>query len=138
VSYVDIEKTFGSVRALHSTNLDIKPGEFFAVLGPSGSGKSTLLGIAAGYIAPTRGQLRLDDQNIVGEPPYRRNIGMVFQNYSLFPHIREFPYITGAACAHESPRHAEDGGTTGVFERSMPPSAGRTKDFRSRKKLQAD
>jgi putative spermidine/putrescine transport system ATP-binding protein len=87
VSYVDIEKTFGSVRALHSTNLDIKPGEFFAVLGPSGSGKSTLLGIAAGYIAPTRGELRLDDQNIVGEPPYRRNIGMVFQNYSLFPHM---------------------------------------------------
>jgi len=65
----------------------VEPGEFFSLIGPSGSGKTTLLGATAGFNPPSKGHILVDGDDIVGVPPFRRNIGMVFQNYSLFPHM---------------------------------------------------
>jgi putative spermidine/putrescine transport system ATP-binding protein len=82
-----VAKRYGEIVALHPTDLIIQPGEFFALLGPSGSGKTTLLGMAAGFISPTEGNILVNGQDITRVPPERRNIGMVFQNYSLFPFL---------------------------------------------------
>ncbi|MCK0198142.1 ABC transporter ATP-binding protein [Ancylobacter sp. 6x-1] len=87
VEFDRVSKDYGELTVLHETSLKIAPGELFALIGPSGSGKSTLLGILAGFVPPTYGAVRIDGTNIVAVPPYRRNIGMVFQNYALFPHI---------------------------------------------------
>ena len=87
VEYRDIAKSYGAVQALLPTSISIEPGEFFSIIGPSGSGKTTLLGVTAGYIPPTGGQILINGRNIVGVPPFQRNIGMVFQNYALFPHM---------------------------------------------------
>ena len=82
-----LAKSYGSVVALAPTDLEVAPGEFVALVGPSGSGKTTLLGAIVGFIAPSAGSVRLDGAEIVAVPPYKRNIGMVFQNYTLFPHM---------------------------------------------------
>jgi len=87
VIYRDVEKSYGAVQALKPTSLEIKSGEFFSVIGPSGSGKTTLLGVTAGYISVSSGEIVVNDENLVGVAPFKRNIGMVFQNYSLFPHM---------------------------------------------------
>ena len=87
VNFIGLEKQYGAVRALMPTTLEIMSGEFFAIIGPSGSGKSTLLGVTAGFIPASAGQILVNGRDLVGEPPYTRNIGMVFQNYSLFPHM---------------------------------------------------
>ncbi|HEX2432020.1 MAG TPA: ABC transporter ATP-binding protein [Aestuariivirgaceae bacterium] len=87
VNFIGLEKRYGIVRALMPTTLEILSGEFFAIIGPSGSGKSTLLGVTAGFIPSSAGQILVNGRDLVGEPPYTRNIGMVFQNYSLFPHM---------------------------------------------------
>jgi ABC-type Fe3+/spermidine/putrescine transport system ATPase subunit len=82
-----LAKRYAEVVALQPTDLVIEPGEFFSIIGPSGSGKSTLLGMVAGFVAPTGGHIEVDGSDIAGLPPYERNIGMVFQNYALFPHM---------------------------------------------------
>jgi putative spermidine/putrescine transport system ATP-binding protein len=87
VAYEEVEKSYGPVRALFPISLEVGSGEFFAILGPSGSGKTTLLGATAGFIPPSGGRILLNGQDVVGTPPFRRNIGMVFQQYSLFPHM---------------------------------------------------
>ncbi len=82
-----IEKRYGSVVAVDDVSLDISPGEFITLLGPSGSGKTTTLMMLAGFEIPTAGEIYVDEDPIAAVPPYRRNIGMVFQNYALFPHM---------------------------------------------------
>jgi spermidine/putrescine ABC transporter ATP-binding subunit len=82
-----IEKQYGSVMAVREVSLDIAPGEFVTLLGPSGSGKTTTLMMLAGFEIPTAGEIYVDKDPIAAVPPYRRNIGMVFQNYALFPHM---------------------------------------------------
>ena len=82
-----VSKSYDSVTALQPTSLSVAPGEFFALLGPSGSGKSTLLGTIAGFVAPSGGRVLVDGADITGLSPHRRNIGMVFQNYALFPYL---------------------------------------------------
>ena len=82
-----VSKRYGEFVALEPTDLAIEPGEFFAIIGPSGSGKTTLLGITAGFVTPSAGAVRVAGSDTVAVPPYRRNIGMVFQNYALFPHM---------------------------------------------------
>ncbi|ARP80078.1 polyamine ABC transporter ATP-binding protein [Bordetella genomosp. 8] len=79
--------SYGKTEVLKDLNLHIEPGEFFALLGPSGSGKSTLLRLIAGFNQHSRGQLLVDGQDVTGVPPWRRNIGMVFQSYALWPHM---------------------------------------------------
>jgi putative spermidine/putrescine transport system ATP-binding protein len=82
-----IRKTYGQVVALDDVGLDVAPGEFLTLLGPSGSGKSTLLMIIAGFIRPDAGSVRVEGRELVLMPPHRRDIGLVFQNYALFPHM---------------------------------------------------
>jgi putative spermidine/putrescine transport system ATP-binding protein len=87
IEYVGVSKRYAGVEALRETSLVIETGEFFSIIGPSGSGKTTLLGVTAGYIAPSGGSILVNGSNIVTVPPFRRDIGMVFQNYALFPHM---------------------------------------------------
>ena len=83
----DVTKTYGNVYALKHVDLDIKSGEFMTLLGPSGSGKTTLLMVLAGFTRPDFGSIRFGDDEIIRMPPHKRNVGMVFQNYALFPHM---------------------------------------------------
>ncbi|WP_417433168.1 ABC transporter ATP-binding protein [Kiloniella sp.] len=79
--------SFGDVNVLKDINLDINPGEFFAFLGPSGSGKSTLLRAIAGFGPTPEGRILIGGDNITTLPPWKRNVGMVFQSYALWPHM---------------------------------------------------
>ena len=83
----DLSKFYGSDAAARDINLDVAAGEFLTLLGPSGSGKTTTLMMIAGFTIPTSGDVRVNDKSIVQVPVHRRNIGMVFQNYALFPHL---------------------------------------------------
>ncbi len=83
----NVRLAYGSTEVLKDVNLDIQPGEFFALLGPSGSGKSTLLRLIAGFNRHQHGQLLVDGVDISARPPWERNIGMVFQSYALWPHM---------------------------------------------------
>ncbi len=82
-----LRKTYGAVVALDSVDLDVREGEFLTLLGPSGSGKSTLLWGVAGLNDPDSGQIWIDGHEATHLPPFQREIGMVFQNYALFPHM---------------------------------------------------
>ena len=82
-----VAKTFGSFRAVDGVSLDIKTGEFFALLGPSGCGKTTLLRMLAGFEAPDQGRILLGGKDIAQALPHERPINMMFQNYALFPHL---------------------------------------------------
>ncbi len=78
---------FGKTEVLKGVNLEIQPGEFFAFLGPSGSGKSTLLRAIAGFGPTPSGNILIGDQEVTHLPPWKRNVGMVFQSYALWPHM---------------------------------------------------
>jgi len=82
-----ISKRYGDVVALQDFSLDVAAGEFVTFLGPSGSGKTTALNILAGFIEPTSGEVTIDGVSITRLPSEKRNVGMVFQSYSLFPHM---------------------------------------------------
>jgi putrescine transport system ATP-binding protein len=82
-----VVKKFGAVRAVDRLSLDIKAGEFFALLGPSGCGKTTLLRMLAGFEMPDQGRILLDGKDIAQVLPHQRPINMMFQNYALFPHL---------------------------------------------------
>ena len=87
VSLQKVRKTYGSVVALEELDLEIEEGEFLTLLGPSGCGKTTTLRLIAGFIEPTGGNILLGDDDVTGLPPQHRKIGMVFQDYALFPHL---------------------------------------------------
>jgi spermidine/putrescine ABC transporter ATP-binding subunit len=82
-----IEKHYDSVGAVRGVSINIRSGEFLTLLGPSGSGKTTTLMMIAGFEAPNAGDVAIDGRSVLALPPHRRNIGMVFQNYALFPHL---------------------------------------------------
>jgi len=88
VKFEKVDKSYdGEVLVVKDLNLDIPKGEFLTMLGPSGSGKTTTLMMLAGFETPTSGEIYLDGEAISSIPPYKRGIGMVFQNYALFPHM---------------------------------------------------
>lgn len=87
VRFEAVSKRFGQVTAVHALTLEIRQGEFFALLGPSGCGKTTLLRMLAGFETPTEGRIILDGEDIADMPPHRRPINMMFQSYALFPHL---------------------------------------------------
>jgi putative spermidine/putrescine transport system ATP-binding protein len=82
-----VSKSFGAVQVIKNLSLDIARGEFVSLLGPSGSGKTTLLMLLAGFEQPTAGSIVLDGKRVDHLPPHRREMGVVFQNYALFPHM---------------------------------------------------
>ncbi len=82
-----VAKAYGKVRALDDVSLDVRSGEFLTLLGPSGSGKTTLLMVLAGFTRPDGGSLTFGEAEMIRTPPHRRDVGMVFQNYALFPHM---------------------------------------------------
>ncbi len=86
-------KRYGEIRALDDVTLAIAEGEFFGLIGPSGSGKTTLLRAIAGFVALDAGRIALDDRDIEALPVHKREIGMVFQSYALFPHLSVFDNI---------------------------------------------
>jgi spermidine/putrescine ABC transporter ATP-binding subunit len=87
VRFVGVEKQFGGTVALHKLDLQIERGSFFSLLGPSGCGKTTTLRLVAGFEQPTRGRVFIHGQDVTGLPAHRRNFGMVFQSFALFPHM---------------------------------------------------
>jgi putative spermidine/putrescine transport system ATP-binding protein len=88
VEFVQVSKSFGPVRAVAGASFEIQRGEFFSLLGPSGCGKTTTLRLLAGFEDPDPGgELRIAGESVLGKPPYQRRLGMVFQNYALFPHL---------------------------------------------------
>jgi len=90
----NVSKVYGrDGRAVSDFSLDVAPGEFLTLLGPSGSGKTTVLKMIAGFETPTAGEIELGGESVVTLPPYRRGIGMVFQNYALFPHMTVFENV---------------------------------------------
>ena len=82
-----LTKQFGSVVALSELDLRIEPGELFFLLGPSGCGKTTLLRSLAGFYIPEQGRIRFGDEDVTRLEPHRRNTGMMFQSYALWPHM---------------------------------------------------
>jgi spermidine/putrescine transport system ATP-binding protein len=82
-----LTKEFGDLVAVDDVDFDVEDGEFVSILGPSGSGKSTVLRMVAGFEEPTDGEIALDDVEVVGSPPFERDVNMVFQDLALFPHL---------------------------------------------------
>lgn len=82
-----LSKRYGETTALKPTHIAVQPGEFLTLLGPSGSGKTTLLQMISGLVAPTEGRLFIDGKDETDTPVYKRDIGLVFQHYALFPHL---------------------------------------------------
>ena len=83
----ELRRQFGDVTALEGIDLSVASGEFVSFLGPSGCGKTTALRLIAGFDRPTSGRIEIDGRDITGVPPNQRDIGMVFQAYSLFPNM---------------------------------------------------
>jgi iron(III) transport system ATP-binding protein len=88
-----IGKRYGRLWAARDINLKVEKGEFFTLLGPSGCGKTTLLRIVAGFVTPDQGTVYLDGKPVNDMPPWRRDVGMVFQNYALWPHMTIFENV---------------------------------------------
>ncbi len=82
-----VSKRYGEVHAIRDVSLDVADGEFVVLLGPSGCGKTTTLRVVAGFAEPTSGRVRLGERDITHLPPWKRNAGLVFQSYALFPHL---------------------------------------------------
>jgi spermidine/putrescine transport system ATP-binding protein len=80
-------RDYAGVRAVDALDLTVHEGEFLSLLGPSGCGKTTTLNLIAGFVAPTRGRILVDGEDVTGRPPHLRGLGVVFQSYALFPHL---------------------------------------------------
>ncbi|MBH0156580.1 ABC transporter ATP-binding protein [Fictibacillus sp. 5RED26] len=93
VKVSQLSKEFSGVHALKNVNLDIQEGEFFALLGPSGCGKTTMMRCIAGFEQPTSGSIQIGETKVNHIPPNKRNCGMVFQSYALFPHMNVFENV---------------------------------------------
>ncbi len=93
VTLEHVHKRFGTAKGVEDVHIHIESGEFFTFLGPSGCGKTTTLRMIAGFYYPSAGQIRFGNQEVTSVPPHKRNTGMVFQNYALFPHMTVFENI---------------------------------------------
>ncbi len=93
IELVNVTKIFGKTVAVNDVSLAVTGGEFVTLLGPSGCGKTTTLRMIAGFTQPSDGKIYIKDELMTGVPPYRRNTGMVFQSYALFPHLKAFDNV---------------------------------------------
>jgi len=99
-----LTKSYGGTPVLKGIDLEVAQGEFITFLGPSGSGKTTTLNLIAGFLTADSGSILMDDQPLGGLPPHKRNIGMVFQNYALFPHMDVFANVAYPLVQRKIPR----------------------------------
>ena len=119
----------GSVQALDGIDLTVAPGQFLALLGPSGSGKTTTLNVLAGFVRPDRGTVRFDGADVTRVPPHRRDLGIVFQSYALFPHMSvaqnvEFPLRMRKLARGDRARRVEETlALVGLHEQASRPVA---------------
>jgi len=104
VQLESITHRFGATTAADDVSLTIEAGELIALLGPSGCGKTTLLRVIGGFIVPTAGSVRVDGRSIDHLPASRRDIGVVFQNYALFPHMTVYENVAYGLRARHAPR----------------------------------
>ncbi len=93
VRLINVKKSFGTVEAVKEVNLTISRGQFFTLLGPSGCGKTTVLRMIAGFTSPDQGKIFFDEKEVNDIPPWKREVGMVFQNYALWPHMTVFENV---------------------------------------------
>jgi putative spermidine/putrescine transport system ATP-binding protein len=100
----ELTKHYGDTVAVEGASLAVRPGEFVTLLGPSGSGKTTTLNMVAGFVQPTSGDISMDGRPIDALRPHRRNIGMVFQSYALFPHMTAFENVAFPLRRRKVPR----------------------------------
>ena len=109
VKFAKVDKSYdGKVLVVKDLNLDISEGEFITMLGPSGSGKTTCLMMLAGFETPTNGEIYLDGNAISNIPPHKRGIGMVFQNYALFPHMTVYENLAFPLRVRKIPKDEAD------------------------------
>jgi len=99
-----IGKRYGAAWALRDVSLRVEPGEFFTLLGPSGCGKTTALRLIAGFLDPDEGEILIDGADVRGVPPWRRDLGLVFQNYALWPHLSVFEHVAFGLRERHVPR----------------------------------
>ncbi|HEV8472180.1 MAG TPA: ATP-binding cassette domain-containing protein, partial [Methylomirabilota bacterium] len=99
-----VGKRYGTSWAVRGVTLTVAPGEFFTLLGPSGCGKTTVLRMIAGFLSPDEGEIRLDDRPVAGVPPWRRDLGLVFQSYALWPHLDVFEHVAFGLRERRMPR----------------------------------
>ena len=99
-----VGKRYGETWAVRQVDLRIEPGEFFTLLGPSGCGKTTLLRAIAGFVAPDEGTIYLDEVDVTKVPPWKRDVGLVFQNYALWPHLTVFDNVAFGLRQRKVPR----------------------------------
>lgn len=104
IEILGLHQWFGSFHALKGIDLRIEEGEFFSLLGPSGSGKTSLLRAIAGFEPPTEGAVRIGGEDVTFAAPEKRRLGMVFQNYALFPHLSVFENVAYGLRAQKAPR----------------------------------
>ena len=104
VEIVELTKSYGGTLALSPTSFRVEEGEFFSLLGPSGCGKTTTLRMIAGFVAPTGGAVVIGGEDLTFLPPERRGIGIVFQNYAIFPHMNVFDNIAFGLLMRKVPK----------------------------------
>jgi iron(III) transport system ATP-binding protein len=109
VNIQNVVKRFGSFAAVDDVSLEIRPGEFFTLLGPSGCGKTTLLRAIAGFNQPDGGEICFSGKVINRIPAHKRDIGMVFQNYAIFPHMTVRENVAYGLKARNYPKNKIDG-----------------------------
>lgn len=113
---VGLSKAYGSTTALHPVDLEVRAGELMTLLGPSGSGKTTLLQIICGLVEPSSGELYIDSVNRTSAPAHQRDVGVVFQNYALFPHLTVFENIAFPLQMRRTSRSAMQAKVTRALE----------------------
>ena len=104
ISFEDVTVAYRGTVVLRAFSLDVKPGEIVALIGPSGSGKTTALRAVAGFVRPTEGRISIGGEDVTDVPPYDRGLGMVVQNYALFPHMRVDENVAFGLRAQGAPR----------------------------------
>ena len=109
--------SYGKTEVLRDVSILVEPGEFFALLGPSGSGKSTLLRLIAGFNTANRGQVLIDGIDVSGTPAHQRNVGMVFQNYALWPHMSVYDNVAFGLVERRRPKDEIRVRTVAALER---------------------
>lgn len=120
-----LHKRYGDTVAVQPLDLKVQPGEFLTLLGPSGCGKTTTLRMIAGFVSPSGGQLLIDGEDVTAMPPQKRRMGMVFQDYSLFPHLTIADNIAFGLIEHGVPKAQRDARVAELLDLIRLPDIGK-------------